>query len=69
MGSILRAVGRILAAAAVFGLLLVGLQAGSATRGNAVAAPTPIPEKVTDGIYIQNVQHVDLATNRAKTKL
>lgn len=63
MRSIFRSVVRILTAAAFFGLLLVGLQAGSATRGTAAATPTPAPEKVTVGIYIQNVQHVDLATN------
>jgi len=51
----------------VFGLLLVGLQAGSATRGTASATPTPAPqstpEQVTVGVYVQNVQAVDLSTN------
>ncbi len=51
----------------VFGMLVAGLQAGSATRGIASASPSPPPaagpEKVTVGVYIQNVQHVDLATN------
>jgi hypothetical protein len=50
-----------------FGLMLVGLQAGSATRGTASATPTPgpqpTPEQVTVGVYVQNVQAVDLSTN------
>lgn len=51
----------------VFGLLLVGLQAGSATLGTASATPTPAPqstpEQVTVGVYVQNVQAVELNTN------
>lgn len=43
--------------------LAVALQAGSATRGTASASPTPGPEEVTVGVYVQNIQHVDLATN------
>ena len=47
-----------------FGLMLVGLQAGSATRDTASATPTPgpqpTPEQVTVGVYIQNVQAVNL---------
>jgi hypothetical protein len=57
---------RILTAAMLFFALLVGLQAGSATRGVAAAAPpTPDPEpmKVTVGVYVENLQHVDLTTN------
>ena len=50
-----------------FGLMLVGLQAGSATRDTASATPTPgpqpTPEQVTVGVYVQNVQAVDLSTN------
>jgi len=49
------------------GLMLVGLQAGSATRDTASATPTPgpqpTPEQVTVGVYIQNVQAVNLSTN------
>jgi len=60
-------VARGLIAATFFGLLLVGLQAGSATRGTASATPTPgpqpTPEQVTVGVYVQNVQAVDLSTN------
>ncbi|MBU3749751.1 MAG: hypothetical protein FGM52_04760 [Mycobacterium sp.] len=61
-----RTVARCLRAGMVFVLLLVGLQVGSATRGTASAAPptpTPNPEKVTVGFYVQNIQRVDLATN------
>jgi hypothetical protein len=47
--------------------MLVGLQAGSATRDTASATPTPgpqpTPEQVTVGVYIQNVQAVNLSTN------
>ena len=50
-----------LVVAFVLGLLLVG------SRGVASAAPEPAPpaapEKVTVGIYVQNVQRVDLTTN------
>ncbi len=67
MRSIFRMVARGLIAATFFGLLLVGLQAGSATRGTASATPTlgpqPTPEQVTVGVYVQNVQAVDLSTN------
>lgn len=67
MRSIFRMVARGLIAATFFGLLLVGLQAGSATRGTASATPTPgpqpTPEQVTAGVYVQNVQAVDLSTN------
>ena len=67
MRTIFRAVARGLIAATFFGLLLVGLQAGSATRGTASATPTPdpqpTPEQVTVGVYVQNVQAVDLSTN------
>jgi len=67
MRSIFRVVARGLIAATFFGLLLVGLQAGSATRGTASATPTPgpqpTPEQVTVGVYVQNVQAVDLSTN------
>jgi len=67
MKSVFRMVVRTLTAAMVFGLLLVGLQAGSATRGTASATPTPAPqstpEQVTVGVYVQNVQAVDLSTN------
>lgn len=48
-------------------MLLTGLQAGSATRGAAWASPPPAPEtgpeKVTVGVYVQNVQAVDLGSN------
>lgn len=54
---------RTLLAGLLFVVLLVGSQAGSATRCTASASPTPGPEEVTVGVYIQNVQHVDLATN------
>lgn len=67
MRSVFRVVARILTAGMVFGVLLVGLQAGSATRYTASAdpepAPAPGPERVTFGVYVQNVQAVDLATN------
>ena len=67
MRSIFRVVARGLIAATFFGLLLVGLQAGSATRGTASATPTPgpqpTPEQVTVGVYVQNVQAVALSTN------
>lgn len=67
MKSAFRVVVRTLTAAMVFGLLLVGLQAGSATLGTASATPTPAPqstpEQVTVGVYVQNVQAVELNTN------
>lgn len=67
MRSILTVLGRRLTAAAVVGIMLVGLQAGSATVGTASATPTPAPppgpERVTVGVYVQNVQRVELATN------
>ena len=67
MRSAFRVVARGLIAAMFFGLMLVGLQAGSATRDTALANPTPgpqpTPEQVTVGVYIQNVQAVNLSTN------
>ena len=67
MRSVFRVVARTLAAAVFFGLLVIGLQAGSATGGIASAspppAPNPGPERVTVGVYVQNVQAVDLGTN------
>lgn len=65
MKSVVTVVARILTVGFLFGLLLVGLQSGSATRGVASAspAPAPAPEKVTVGVYVQNVQAVDLSTN------
>jgi len=67
MRSAFRVVARGLIAAVFLGLMLVGLQAGSATRGTASATPTPgpqpTPEQVTVGVYVQNVQAVDLSTN------
>ena len=67
MRSAFRVVARGLIAAMFLGLMLVGLQAGSATRGTASATPTPgpqpTPEQVTVGVYVQNVQAVDLSTN------
>lgn len=59
-------VARTLTSALVFALLQVGLLTGSATLGAASAAPPPTPttpEKVTVGVYVQNVQAVDLSTN------
>jgi hypothetical protein len=51
----------------LFGLLLIGLQAGSTTRDTASASPSPAPgpgpEQVTVGVYVQNVQAVALSTN------
>ena len=63
--SVVKSAVRILTAAMAFGLLLVGLQAGSATVGTAAATPLPAPgpEPVTVGVFVQNVQRVDLATN------
>lgn len=62
-----QAIGRILAAGMLFGLLLIVLEAGSSTRSTAWAGPTPgpatTPEQVTVGVHVQNVQRVDLATN------
>lgn len=67
MRSAFKVVARGLIAAMFFGLMLVGLQAGSATRDTASATPTPgpqpTPEQVTVGVYIQNVQAVNLSTN------
>jgi hypothetical protein len=58
---------RSLTAAMLFGLLLIGLQAGSTTRDTASASPSPAPgpgpEQVTVGVYVQNVQAVALSTN------
>ncbi|MEI7915633.1 MAG: hypothetical protein WCH82_12865 [Mycobacteriaceae bacterium] len=48
---------RLLVVGYVFGLMLIG------SRGIASAAPAPAPEQVTVGVYVQNVQHVDLTTN------
>lgn len=63
MTAAIRVVARTLTAVMLFGLLLVGLQAAPATRGTASASPDPGPEQVTVGVYVQNVQAVDLATN------
>lgn len=67
MTAIARMVARTMTAALFFSLLLVALQTGSATLGTASAAPPPTPqpapEKVTVGVYVQNVQAVDLSTN------
>lgn len=63
MRSLLGPVARTLTATVVLALLILGLQTGSATVGIASASPAPDPEKVTVGVYVQNVQHVDLATN------
>ena len=66
MRSLIRAVGRTLAAVGVLLVLLAALQAGSATRGAAWASPPPAPETgpeiVTVGVYVQNVQAVDLGS-------
>ena len=67
MRSVFRVVARTLTAAVFFGLIVIGLQAASATRGIASASPppgpNPGPERVTVGVYVQNVQAVDLGTN------
>lgn len=67
MRPIFRVAARSLTAAMLFGLLLIGLQAGSTTRGTASASPPPAPgpgpERVTVGVYVQNVQAVALSTN------
>lgn len=67
MRSVSGVVARTFIAAMLFGLLLIGLQAGPATRGTASATPSPgpqpAPEQVTVGVYVQNVQAVDLNTN------
>ncbi|MBU3751509.1 MAG: hypothetical protein FGM52_13885, partial [Mycobacterium sp.] len=67
MRSVFRVVARTLMAAVLSALLLAGLQMGSATGGIASASPTPGPEpgpeQVTVGVFVQNVQSVDLGTN------
>lgn len=63
--AVVRAVARTLTAAVFFILVLAGLQAGTATRHTAAAAPTPdaAAETVTVGVYVENVQAVDITTN------
>ncbi len=75
MRYVCRAVARTLTAAVFFVLLLAGMQSGTATRYTASAGPTPTPaptpapspqaapEKVSVGVYVQNVQRVDLGNN------
>lgn len=79
MRSVCGAVARTLSAAVVFALLMAGLAVGTATRYTATASPTPAPtpsprptsatapeaatDEVTVGVYVQNVQAVDLGTN------
>ena len=55
-----RAVAHILAIGFVFGFFLGLLLAGSPV---APASPAPGPEQVSVGVYVQNVQAVDLNTN------
>lgn len=62
MTIIVRRFARTLTAALLFGLLLVALQTGSASAAP-TPPPQPTPEKVTVGVYVQNVQAVDLNTN------
>ncbi|MFM9035656.1 MAG: hypothetical protein ACKOQ4_15475 [Mycobacterium sp.] len=56
-----RKAAQLLVVSFVLGLLLLG------SRGIASASPPPAPgpgpEQVTLGVYVQNVQHVDLTTN------
>lgn len=63
MKAVVRAFARTLTSAMLLVLLLVGLQAAPATRGTASASPDSGPERVIVGVYVQNVQAVDLATN------
>lgn len=67
MSSFLSVIGRTFTAVTLVGLLLAGLQVGSWGLATASAAPAPVPqpgpEQVTVGVYVQNVQRVDLATN------
>ncbi|HNM95696.1 MAG TPA: hypothetical protein PKM47_17245, partial [Mycobacterium sp.] len=62
MTTIVRMVARTLTAALFFGLLVVALQTGIASAAPP-PPPQPTPEKVTVGVYVQNVQAVDLSTN------
>ena len=62
MKSIVRVIEQALATATLLGLLTVVLFAGSASAAPP-PAPKPGPEQVTVGVYVQNVQAVDLNTN------
>ena len=63
MTSTVKAAARILGVGLMWGLLLIGFQLSPVTQRVASANPTPAPEKVIVGFYIQNIQKVDLATN------
>lgn len=60
MKSVAKALAHVLAVGFALGLLLAGSPVGSASP---TPAPEPGPEQVTVGVYVQNVQAVDLTTN------
>ena len=60
MKFVAKALAHDLAVGFALGLLLAGSPVGSASP---TPAPEPGPERVTVGVYVQNVQAVDLTTN------